>query len=110
MTEQVATIEDYRLCGARFGIECAQAAKRKRAAGESREQIRAHVVGGMVPAKDAQLREIGATDAEIGSFMRAAGAASYAALNGVDLLGILNRRRRALRRPAPGHPRTFQRL
>jgi|SRR5581483_1728944 len=87
MTEQGATIDDYRLFGTRFGVECAAAAKRKHADGESREQIRAHVVDGMIPVKDAQLRQIGANDAEIDSFMRAAGAATYAALNGVDLLG-----------------------
>jgi hypothetical protein len=62
----------------------------------------------MIPVKDAQLRGIGACDTEIDSFMRAAGAAAYAALDGADLLWVLNGRnvsipfaaRRFRRRPA----------
>ncbi|HZR61338.1 MAG TPA: hypothetical protein VFA80_10360 [Xanthobacteraceae bacterium] len=97
--EQVATIDDFRLYGARFGIECAEAAKRKWAEGLSKKAIREHVAA-MEQVKRNQLVAIGASDFEIDRFITTAGAACYAALDGDDLLGILNRRQPAQRRPS----------
>jgi hypothetical protein len=50
------TTNDFRLYSAHFGIACAEAAKRKKAAGERRERVRAHGGGGMIPVKDTQVR------------------------------------------------------
>lgn len=91
--EQIATIHDWKHFGVLFGLECAAATNRNAAAGMTREANREHVEA-MCRVKEAQLRAIGAGQAELDAFGHAAGVAGWFGSDGVDRLGILNRRQR----------------
>ena len=93
MTEQIATINDYRSAGVVFGISCAGAARNDVAENKSPAAVHVHVRA-MIGIKDVMLRQSGATEIELSAFFDAAGETAGRGVIIAELFGALNRRQR----------------